>query len=313
MKNNLEKRLLSFRNDKKITSKGSLSVVVQITRSVKNRSFPMSYKDFTTAKEGQVAGLGGANLKNILADYGITRILSSEGGRTSRGSMKLMKDYIDFLNELYEFNILDVKKIEEFWIKCVKEFFESKPLTIKYDTSLSLSHIFQELFDQAKSRQQENKGTQYLGMVLQHLVAAKLCTLMPNVDMKLHGACVADQQLERNGDFQVGDTVIHCTTMPSEALLYKCVDNLGKNLHPLIITIAARVKNAIDIAEDMGFANRIEVWDIQQFLATNINEHSLFRSSDRNFALQRIIDKYNEIIESFETDRSLMIEFKGDK
>jgi len=224
--------------------------------------------------------------------------------------MKLMKEYVDFLNELHRNDLLDIDFIERFWIQCIKIFFESKPFVIKSDISLSISHILQDLLKQAKERQQTDKGSQYAGMVLQHLVAAKLCILMPEIDIELHGASVADQQLNRNGDFQVGDTVIHCTTMPSESLIRKCADNLHKNLHPLIITTVSRVKDAMDLAEDMELANRIEVWDIQQFLSSNINEHSLFVSSKRNCTLQNIVRKYNEIIEKCETDRSLMIEFK---
>ena len=37
-------------------------------------------------------------MKKILKEHGITQQLSSEGGRTSRGSMGLMIKYVDFLN-----------------------------------------------------------------------------------------------------------------------------------------------------------------------------------------------------------------------
>jgi hypothetical protein len=48
---------------------------------------------------------------------------------------------------------------------------------------------------------------------------------------------------------------------------------------------------------------------IQQFLSTNINEHSLFNDSARNVKLANIIEKYNAIINETETDPSLRIEF----
>ena len=61
--------------------------MIQLTHAVKGKAFPLDSNDFKTEKEGQVAGLGGGNLKKILKEHGITQLLSSEGGRTSRGSM----------------------------------------------------------------------------------------------------------------------------------------------------------------------------------------------------------------------------------
>ena len=93
-----ETRLKAFQTENNIFSKGKLSVVIQFTRLVRGKEFPLNPDDFKTVKEGQVAGLGGGNLKKILKDHGIAQQLSAEGGRTSRGSMGLMIEYVDFLN-----------------------------------------------------------------------------------------------------------------------------------------------------------------------------------------------------------------------
>lgn len=85
-----EERLKAFQAENHITTKGPLSLVVQFTRMVRDKAFPLNSDDFQTSSKGQVAGLGGANLKKILKEHGITQQLSSEGGRTSRGSMGLM-------------------------------------------------------------------------------------------------------------------------------------------------------------------------------------------------------------------------------
>lgn len=92
-----ESKLKEFQTDNNIFSKGKLSVVIQFTRMVQGKEYPLNPDDFKTEKEGQVAGLGGGNLKKILKDHGITQQLSAEGGRTSRGSMGLMIRYVDFL------------------------------------------------------------------------------------------------------------------------------------------------------------------------------------------------------------------------
>jgi hypothetical protein len=59
---------------------------------------PWQAEEFITAGSGQVKGLGKSAVQNILSDHGIYKILAEEGGRTSRGSMGLMKTYLDFLN-----------------------------------------------------------------------------------------------------------------------------------------------------------------------------------------------------------------------
>ena len=168
-----------------------------------------------------------------------------------------------------------------------------------------------DLFEQAKKRQKQNAGTQYLGTVLQHLVAAKLCLILPEGSFEIHGASVADGPTDRNGDFVIGNTVIHCTTMPGALLIEKCKANLRAGCHPVIITIFERVHTALNLAEDAGLAGRVEVWDIQQFLSANVYEHSLFDESKRNSTLSGIIDRYNKIVLEAETDPSLRIEFEA--
>lgn len=78
----------------------------------------------------------------------------------------------------------------------------------------------------------------------------------------------------------------------------------------MIITIFDRVRTALDLASDAELGGRVEVWDVQQFLSTNIYEHSLFDETNRNAAIAKIVDRYNDIVSSAETDPSLRIEFE---
>lgn len=78
--------------------------------------------------------MGGANLKKILKEYGITQQLSAEGGRTSRGSMGLMIKYVDFLNAWNEEKAVDFTEIEDFWAEQVREYFRNQPFVLTADT-----------------------------------------------------------------------------------------------------------------------------------------------------------------------------------
>lgn len=304
-------RLDVFKTENNISTKGSLSVVVQVTRMAQSKAFPLKVEDFKTEKEGQVAGLGGGNLRKILKDHGITQQLSSEGGRTSRGSMGLMIKYLDFLNTWNNEEAVTLTQVEDYWAEQIREYFRNQPFILTADTARTIGANLNELFEQAKTRQKQNPGTQYLGTVLQHLVAAKLSLVLPANSFEIHGASVADGPTDRNGDFVINNTIIHCTTMPGTLLIEKCRVNLRSGCHPVIITVFDRVHTALSLAEDAGLAGRVEVWDIQQFLSSNVYEHSSFDTAQRNATLTGIINRYNDIVQKVETDPSLRIEFEA--
>lgn len=300
----LRESLDSFRDERKVTSKGSLSVVIQLTRMFSKDSLPIDPSDYVTEREGQVKGLGGGNLKSVLADHGINRTLSREGGRTSRGSMGIMTAYAAFINGLPA--PVDFDAIEAYWVEQVRLFFSAKPFKLNADSSKSMASTVDDLMAQARRREKENPGTTYAGTVLQHLVAAKLCLIVP--DVEINGADVADAPTGRGGDFMVGDTAIHCTTAPGQPLIEKCGANISAGIRPVIITIAERVKTARDLAEDAGISERLEVWDIQQFLSMNVYEHGLFEDGERMKTVSKIVTGYNSIIDKYESDPSLKID-----
>jgi hypothetical protein len=310
MSSSAENRLKQFQTDHNAVTKGPLALLVQLTRMIQEKKFPLKADDFLTENKGQVAGLGGGNLKKILKEHGITQILAAEGGRTSRSNMGLMMKYIEFLNVWNKTETIDFKAVEMFWAEQVREYFRNQPFTFNADHSQTIAASLEELFEQAKKRQKQNPGTQYLGTMLQHLVAAKLSIILLKETFEIHGASVADSPTERSGDFVINNTIIHCTTAPGDPLIQKCKANIRGGCLPVIITVFDRVKNACDLAADAGISGRVEVWDIQQFLSTNINEHGLFDDQIRTVKLADIIEKYNHIIDETETDPSLKIEFE---
>ncbi len=304
-------KLKQFQTENDITSKGQLSLVVQFTRMVRDRNFPLNPADFQTDSKGQVTGIGGGNLKKILSEHGITKQLTSEGGRTSRGSMGLMMTYVQFLNQWHDKEEVNLFEVENFWAEEVQEFFRNQPFVLSSDTSKTVTANLSDLFDQAKKREKQNKGTRYLGVILQHLVAAKLQAVLSDEAVEIHGASVADKQTNRAGDFVINSTAIHCTTAPADLLMEKCKANLKAGYHPIIITIYDRVHTALTQIEDSGMQGEVDVWDIQQFLSSNVMEHSSFNVVARNHTLAEIIAKYNDIIDAVEHDPSLHIVFEA--
>ena len=308
MNSELEARLTVFQKTERVNSKGSLSVALYLSRAAKEQGLPLSPESLVTDKEGQVKGLGASVIRKILKEYGITRTLAEEAGRTSRGSMGLMTRYVALLNALHAEGLADLPEVERWWVDRVREHFNSRPFRLRYDAGCSLRSAIRDLLEQAVARQRENPGMNYAGMVLQHLVGAKLSLILPPGSVPFHGASVADSPTDRRGDFFVDDVVIHCTTAPAEALLAKCAENLASGLRPMIITIYQRVALAEQMASDRGMAGRIEILDFEQFIASNVYELSQFKASERKLTVRRLIDAYNQIVAKCETDPSLRVD-----
>lgn len=304
----LEKALTQFRDANSLKSKGQLAVMLHITRLAIENGLPLDPETLRTDKEGQVKGLGKGRVQNILKDYGITRVLAEEGGRTSRGSLGNASDYMGFLNELHKEKKDDLPAIEKWWIARVQDYFSGKPFTLKFDPSKSLRSIVSDLMAQAVKRQKDNPGNTYAGTVLQHLVGAKLDLILPEEKRVTHyGANVADSPTSRAGDFVLDDVAIHVTTSPSEALIRKCKANIEAGLRPVIVTIADSRAGIESIAKGFEIEGRIDVIEVEQFIATNILEWGLFATQKHRVELEKLICAYNNIIDLHETDPSLKI------
>ena len=303
----LSQKITTFEADNAIRGKGPLCVMLVLTRKAKEGAPPFSAEDFLTPQGGQVAGLGGNAVQAILNEHGITRILAEEGGRTSRGSIQKMRACIDFLNDLADRKLLDFEALESWWVERALQFFASQPFRMRVDHARSLRSIVADLIQAAFARQRECPGVMVAGAVVEHLVGAKLELALPDDRIEHKGFAVADASTKRHGDFLIGDTAIHVTTAPSEALLRKCSDNLAANLRPLIITTEEGAGGAKALSKNLNLAERVEILELEQFVTTNVLERSRFQREQRPITVRELIDCYNRIVSKCETDPSLRI------
>ena len=301
--------LKKFFDENKMGTKGTLCLGLVVSREALEKGLPMDFDSLLTENKGQINLLGKAHVQKILSSHGITRVLAEEGGRTNRGNMGLAKKYVEFLNR-HNYNKKAMSDIEAWWIDRVKDFFTAKPLVMKMDAAKSMRAAVRDLLSVAEKRQSAIKGSTIVGTILQHLVGAKLSLLLPT-PLDFHGAAVSDAVSDRDGDFDVGDVVIHVTSSPGEAVIRKCQRNLDDGKRPIIITTYARVPFAEMRASDMEIADRIDIFDIEQFLASNLYELGLFASKGRKETVSRLVAAYNSIIDTCETDPSLKIVLGG--
>jgi hypothetical protein len=310
MSEDLQEALQSFTRNQKFKGKGPLCVALVITQHAKKKGLPLDASKLVTDGGGQVLGLGKGAVQAVLNRHGIPRTLASEGGRTSRGSLGNMREYVTFLNERAARETLDLDAVEHYWVARVHEFFAAKPFKIQLDSSKSLRTVVRDVLAQADERQRATSGMYYGGALMQHLVGAKLeCALGPG-KFTHNSFSTADAPRGRAGDFCIGDVAIHVTTSPSEAVIAKCGDNLNDGLRPVLVTLQRGLAVAEGLAENAGIADRIDVFEIEQFIALNLYELGEFISSGRRTAVRDIVKRYNEIVEEFETDPSFKIEVK---
>ncbi|MEN6586132.1 MAG: DUF4928 family protein [Sulfuricella sp.] len=303
----LHQQLAEYQKDRKLTSKGKLAAILFVSRLAKRDGLPLDSRTLITDNKGQVLGLGKAAVQAILSEHGITRVLAEEGGRTSRGSLGNMQDYVGFLNALHEEGVADTEAIEAWWADRVRDFFTAQPFTLRYDTSKSLRAIVRDLLAQAIKRQKDNPGTMYAGAVLQHLVGAKLALVLPEGAVLNNGFSVADAVTNRSGDFIIDEVIIHVTTAPGEALMRKCAANLQAGARPIIVTTYESMPGAESLASIQGIDGRVDILEVEQFIATNVYEISEFKTAERKVTVERLIEKYNMIVDECETDPSLRV------
>ena len=300
--------LRQFATDRRFAGKGPLCVALVVTDHARRRGLPLDADELVTPREGQVLGLGRSAVQAILARSGITKILAAEGGRTSRGSLGNMRDYIRFLNDRHKLGGVDLGVAEAFWIDRVRDFFAAKPLVLRLDPALSISAVMRSLTDQAEARQRAASGTMILGTVMQHLVGAKLQVVLAGRCVVEHNGANTNDANARGGDFDIGDASIHVTTAPGQGVIDRCRLNLDSGRKPIIVTSRGRVAVAQGLAEDAGIASRIEIIEFEQFMAANIHEHGGFEAGGRSAALGDVVAAYNAIIDAFETDPGLRID-----
>ena len=183
----------------------------------------------------------------------------------------------------------------------------SKPLRLRVDPSKSLRHIIRELITAALDRQKESLGMMIAGAVVEHLVGAKLEIALPDVTIRHKGFAVTDAPSGGKGDFLVGNSAIHVTTAPTEALLRKCSRNLGENLRPIVITTEIGAGGAEALAANAGILDKVDILEIEQFMATNVYKWSRFVQEKRAVTIGELVEAYNRIIDECETDHSLKI------
>lgn len=302
----LEKSLSEFRSRNLFGGKGPLAVALYVGRKAAERGLPLQPESLLDDASERVRGLGRPAVQAILKDHGIRHVLSREGGRTSRCSVANLRTYVAFLNTLPVG--VDLKVVENFWIEKVRAYFSGKALQFRIDGAWGVRAAVYDLMRQARARQIDKHRWRCAHAMLRHLVGAQLDLVLGKGIVKHHSVPEAYLGKDRAGDFTPGDVAIHIAVFPRDALPAKCIENLKTGIRPIVVTAPGRLAAIDGLLDTANIADRVDVLDIEQFLAANLHEHALFQRKSQRPKVGALIDRYNELIDEFENEPALRIE-----
>jgi Domain of unknown function (DUF4928) len=289
-------------------SRSAVCVGLVMVRSMKEK-YPLSAEDIHTSN-GQVRGLNGERISAILKDHGIEKTYSSMGGRTTRASMPDAQDFLSRVPTVEGFadlspeerkSVLDA--CEEWLIGKVQDFFAKQKLEIQVDLSKSGPAIISGILKAARERKVG-------GPIAQHLVGAKLAHRYkshPHIKVDNFNTTAADQHLDRDGDFRVGDTAFHVTVGPTSLHIDKCGENIKNGLRPILLVPVDEMERAKHLAEDKGLQDQVSIVPIESFVGQNVEELGEFTKEKVRSEIAAVLKEYNRRVAEAESDQSLQI------
>jgi hypothetical protein len=76
------------------------------------------------------------------------------------------------------------------------------------------------------------------------------------------------------------------------------------------VTLQRGLTVAEGLANNVGLGDRIDIFEIEQFVALNLYELAKFAAEGRRTAVTDLVNRYNDIVDEVETDPSLRIELR---
>ncbi|CAN7410366.1 DUF4928 family protein [Pseudarthrobacter oxydans] len=277
------------------------------------RSFPLERSTYATGS--QVQGISGARVTQILAAHGESRRFTSEGGRTSRGTLPKAEELAKRINEVaFGAGYMElggdereavINDLQRWFVSRVQEdYFARLSVKAEINPSHPVSVAVNNILSAART-----KGGHTAGAVAQHLVGAKLALRFPEHQIGNDSYSTADMQTARAGDFSVGNTAFHVTMSPSERLMsHRCKENLAQGYRPVVLVPQDRVAAALQLADNVQALSQISVIAIETFVGLNVEEMAVFTSHGVRTGLRALLEKYNERVHASEPDPSLKIE-----
>lgn len=273
-------------------------------------NFPLTDDVVKSKNQSQVRGLSRALISRVLKENGVDQEFTSEGGRTSRGSLVLALELAERINRLFdnatpdEQDLIAIANVlQRYFVGRIQaDYFAKQKMRLDIDVAKPAQKIVEDILAEARAR-----SDQPTGIVAQHLVGAKLEIRFPNLRVGRDKANAADMQTNRQGDFELGTTAFHVTLSPTVKLIPRVKDNIRDGYRSIVLVPFEKLEFTKELFNTEGLGDRVEAQSIEGFVGLNIEELGCFSAEDIKTQIALLIRRYNERISSCEVDKSLMI------
>lgn len=286
-------------------ARGTIAGAMVVLERLK-KSFDLDIAKHVSPKGTQVTGASGRAIKALLAKFDEQRVYISEGGRTNRGLRDDIEKLLFAVEGLRLGSLSESSRSEKLTalqrllLVQVQAFLNMERLELEYQENESTQQHIATLLETARTAGKD-------GAVAQHLVGAKLALRFPGLEIENNSSTTADIQLDRVGDFLVGDTAFHVTVAPGTAVFDKCRANLAAGHRAAVIVPARKLEASRQLAGD-ELLPRLSLFTLESFVSQNIDELGAFCAAARANDLARLIVTYNQRVAAAEHDKSLLIE-----
>ncbi|TFB91458.1 DUF4928 family protein [Cryobacterium sp. HLT2-28] len=279
---------------------------------------PITPQRYRSRGGSQLLNISGSFIETVLAQHDELRRFTSEGGRTSRGTLVLGEALVTIMNDSARVAMYAQMSVAErdsaaaslkgwFVERLQVDFFNRQRITAQIDASKPVQVAVHALIDAARRKDQSSAGA-----FVHHLVGAYLDRQFPQSGVNSETYTTADLQTQRSGDYQIGGTAVHVTMRPTEALFdRRCRDNIAKKLRPLVLVPDSAVSAATQLAEIQNMQDHVSVQSIETFIGTGVEEAGLYESKTIRTQLRGLLEAYNERVGRIEPDPSLLIAIPG--
>ncbi len=273
-------------------------------------NFPLTEDVVKSKNQSQVRGLSRTLISRVLKENGVDQEFTSEGGRTSRGSLVLALELAERLNKLLDEAepedqelIAIANTLQRYFVARIQaDYFAKQKMRVDIDIAKPVQRIVEDILAEARLR-----PDQPTGIVAQHLVGAKLEIRFPELEVGRDKANAADMQTNRQGDFELGNTAFHVTLSPSVKLIPRARENIREGYRPIVLVPYEKLEFTKELFNTEGLDGKVEAQSIEAFVGLNIEELGRFSAEEIKTQIAALIRRYNERIFSCEVDKSLMI------
>lgn len=254
----------------------------------------------------QISGAGGAGVKSILAAFGETRPFASESGRANRGLRRRIESLLAILERFgvssmpADVRVRQLSALQEYLAARVREFHNRKRLAFLFDPAKTTRELISELLRSARETGREDAAAQYL-------VGAKLQLRYPDTFASNEPYSADDAQVGRAGPFRIGDTLFYVSVAPALAVYDACMEKIRPGVWVFLLVPERALEGASRTAEQIA-PRQLAVTSIERFVSLNLEDLAVFRTDAFRQQLRRLLHTYNERVDRFDPDKSMMID-----